>query len=524
MIRNYLDPSHTAPLLIVHDGRVREAAPALVSLARGKLKAAEGEAAETVRWGLLGSDGTFHPAPAEAAEPLTDEQSHIVRPEIGTSLVPFLTHDGSVVLLDRHARVAYHLGREQAHGAQNVLLRDAAGEVLWRGAPCPNVYAIGKFFSADPTGFLEGMEDVDGIKDAVEAMLARTERALHALAAEELPEDEAHATADDDEDDDDEDDEDEVDEETAATARVRTSIRICRDDIDELTWGRYPFLSDERATLGARMERALATRLTELFGEPDPNPDDAGEPVSAILRQVFCGLDASRATFSAPLPQQSPTSIRLEEIMTIQQSDTAIYNGESFALAGFSGSGLFSPAEFGIVPKALSSDCGRGFVCEYLIENSQLLLSSVNLWLDTEDVSSGPVRLFGRSLERYEEHLFTFDRGGLDPRKLVPIIRESSDFRVAGLREPVLFSGALLLANALIHEMDVCRGFRPASSFGVVHELIVESGTVVGAFDRSIEIARIRERRRAGAGSMAPRAGEAPEWTDSTFGFPYRDF
>jgi hypothetical protein len=210
--------------------------------------------------------------------------------------------------------------------------------------------------------------------------------------------------------------------------------------------------------------------------------------------------------------------------MTVQQADTAIYNGKLFTLAGFSGSGLFSPAKLGIALKALASNCGRGFVCEYLIENSQLLLSSVNLWLDKEDVSSGAVRLFGRIPQRYEEHGFTFDRGGLDPMKLVPIIRASSDFLVDGLREPVRFSGGLLLADALIYEMDVCRGFRPASAFREVHELIVENGTVVGAFDRSVEIERIRDRRRTGAEALASQAGEPPEWTDSTFGLPYRDF
>ncbi|MFB9240450.1 hypothetical protein IV454_24760 [Massilia antarctica] len=202
--------------------------------------------------------------------------------------------------------------------------------------------------------------------------------------------------------------------------------------------------------------------------------------------------------------------------MTIECSDTVFFNGKPFTLAGFAGRGIFNPNKFGLNTKAISTDCGRGYFCTYLIENSQLFLSSVNLWLDHEDVSSRAVPLFGRLPQRYEEHCRVYAKG-----EMKDVVRASYDFRIADLREHIRFSGALLLADGLIYEIDVCRGYRPASVFREVHEIIFENGGVIGVTDRSVDIQRIRDLSRARAQASPPEEGKSSEWTDRAFGFLY---
>ena len=70
---------------------------------------------------------------------------------------------------------------------------------------------------------------------------------------------------------------------------------------------------------------------------------------------------------------------------------------------------------------------------------------------------------------------------------------ESSDFVCDGLREPVPFSGGMLLGDGFIQEMYVHMGFHAAYKFRNVHEVIFKEGRVVMEADRSAEMAEFRE-------------------------------
>jgi hypothetical protein len=70
---------------------------------------------------------------------------------------------------------------------------------------------------------------------------------------------------------------------------------------------------------------------------------------------------------------------------------------------------------------------------------------------------------------------------------------ESLDFLCSGLREPVRFSGGLLLGDDFLRDLYVHMGFHPAWKFREVHELVFEKGRVVRESDRSAEMAEFRE-------------------------------
>jgi hypothetical protein len=131
--------------------------------------------------------------------------------------------------------------------------------------------------------------------------------------------------------------------------------------------------------------------------------------------------------------------------MTAQIRDKVHYREKSRSLAGKNGAGLFDPAQHGIRPVAISTACYRGYHCTYEVEGGALLLTEVHLGLSEKHKASaargdGP-RLFGKVPRRYTEH------GGRMylPTGEVRTSWESSDFKIDGIREPIPFTGGLVL-------------------------------------------------------------------------------
>jgi hypothetical protein len=71
--------------------------------------------------------------------------------------------------------------------------------------------------------------------------------------------------------------------------------------------------------------------------------------------------------------------------MTAQISDSIIFEGQDHAIAGKKGTGLFDPKLHNMSPVGRCSCCWRGFVCTYTVEEQQLILSRLAIYLDTEN-------------------------------------------------------------------------------------------------------------------------------------------
>jgi hypothetical protein len=210
--------------------------------------------------------------------------------------------------------------------------------------------------------------------------------------------------------------------------------------------------------------------------------------------------------------------------MTAQISDTFYYRKKPRALAGINGSGLFDPAQHGIKPVMISTACWRGYYCTYEVEDGGLFLTEVHLGLGREDAAArgeGP-KLFGRIPRRYTVlgHRQNVRTGE------VTTSWESGEFKVDDIREPVPFTGGLLLGDDFIHEMYVHMGFHPAYKFRVVYELVFDGGRLVEEHDRSAQIAEFREMlssRSLEPGSQASRA-EIEQWVERCFSLQYKGF
>ena len=173
--------------------------------------------------------------------------------------------------------------------------------------------------------------------------------------------------------------------------------------------------------------------------------------------------------------------------MTAQINDTVFHRKIRFSLAGISGRGLVEPTTFGFEPVAMSTACWRGYVANYTVEDDQLFLTSLEVGLPTKEAllakaGRGPV-LFGTSAQ---------------PGKWFGFLYE-------GFKQPVPFTGGLLLAEGFIRDLYVHMGFHPAWKYERVREVLCEEGHVLEDHDRCKEMAEVRRKAVENMGGTKER-------------------
>ena len=187
--------------------------------------------------------------------------------------------------------------------------------------------------------------------------------------------------------------------------------------------------------------------------------------------------------------------------MTAQFSDTVAYRGKDYAIAGLSGSALFDPRDHGLEPVARCTACWRGFLCSYLVDHQQLLLTHLAVCL--EDPAPA---LFGVEPKADTGQTALFDAIYEDVGYALP------------------YTGGLLLGRGFIEQLYVHMGFHPAWKYRKVHELIFEAGNLVGATDRSEEIAGFRKEvaDRPLRPGMEAEPAEIKRWIEQCFSQRYK--
>ena len=155
-----------------------------------------------------------------------------------------------------------------------------------------------------------------------------------------------------------------------------------------------------------------------------------------------------------------------------------------------------------------------------------MFLTQVNIGLGEEDRSAadrgtGP-KLFGQIPRRYMEHGYSID---VNTRE-VETSGQAPDFVVDELREPIPFTGGLLLGNDLIDEMYIHRGFQPAYTYRKVYELVFDCGKLTEEHDRSTQMAEYRQMESDH--SLRPDDYESPTeleaWFKHCFSLEYEEF
>jgi hypothetical protein len=161
--------------------------------------------------------------------------------------------------------------------------------------------------------------------------------------------------------------------------------------------------------------------------------------------------------------------------VTAQVPDEVMWDGRSWTLAGFDGSGLFDPTEHGLEPIMLSTANWRGFVCEYAVVDDRLVLDRLKVGLPDEVAAAA---------QRGEASQVN----GRRPTRRVGIESTYEDLAL-----PIPFTGMLTLGDEFIQDLYVHMGYQPAWKYRRVAELRFEAGALVSAEDASERYTAMRE-------------------------------
>ena len=161
----------------------------------------------------------------------------------------------------------------------------------------------------------------------------------------------------------------------------------------------------------------------------------------------------------AHVTAQIPDSIRLE------------YPGDRDRIRkiqGVRGDALFDPAQRGWITASPSTANWRGYVANYGIHESRLVLRDLDIHF-------------------------------ADPNAPIPKLHEHEGRKNGGevvynnMRMPIDFTGGILACDRFIRELYVHMGFHPAWKFEHVEELIFDKGKLVQRDDVSAKLAEVRE-------------------------------
>jgi hypothetical protein len=161
--------------------------------------------------------------------------------------------------------------------------------------------------------------------------------------------------------------------------------------------------------------------------------------------------------------------------LTGQVPDEFRYNGDSFALVGINGEGLYTPADFGMQTRMASTACWRGYQMFYDCIDGKLILDT----MFANPVEVKPIN-------------------GVEAKTTKDSFMFKYVYENIGLKTK--FTGTILLGKDFIQEMYVHMGFQSAESYRIVIELEIENGDIIRETDQSENMA---ERRLAGKNKPA---------------------
>lgn len=200
--------------------------------------------------------------------------------------------------------------------------------------------------------------------------------------------------------------------------------------------------------------------------------------------------------------------------MTAQVHDKFRFRKKEFSLAGISEGRLFDISILDLEPSMASTACWRGYQAVFGIVESHLVLDALHVNL---------LRAGGGE-NQYERETGPAING-IAPS---PSRRKSDAFNnhYDGLNYHLEYSGGLLLADGFIREMYIHMGFHPAWKYKTVLELVFDAGVLKEEFDRSEQMAEIREmvretRQEDSSGDM-PSEDEIAQFVERAFDRRYR--
>jgi hypothetical protein len=170
--------------------------------------------------------------------------------------------------------------------------------------------------------------------------------------------------------------------------------------------------------------------------------------------------------------------------MTAQVSDTILIDNKPYAIAGVEGDGLFTPQSFGIHPGPANTACWRGYICQYKIENEELLLDELQISIMTVEGEG--------SDRKFVQHIGP-EINGVQPKSAEGKFLSSGNL-YENMNLQISFSGSLFAADGFIRELYVHMGFHPAWKYETVFKVKCENGKVIAIKDISKQMAALRKK------------------------------
>lgn len=200
--------------------------------------------------------------------------------------------------------------------------------------------------------------------------------------------------------------------------------------------------------------------------------------------------------------------------MTAQMSDEFRFEGEKYSLVGRKGVGLYTPQDFGLVPRMASTACHRGYIMYYDCIGGHLVLDKMHVNSKEAHSINGVEPIPG------------------DHNMLSPEIREKLPehlkdwklfkFTYEGMKLKTRFTGSLLMAKDFIDSMYVHMGFQRPIAYRRALELQIQDGDIIVVNDLSskMEALRLKNRYRD-AQPDSQSTEDIHDWIEKTFSLDY---
>ena len=145
--------------------------------------------------------------------------------------------------------------------------------------------------------------------------------------------------------------------------------------------------------------------------------------------------------------------------MTAQEPDSFIYNNRNYHMVAYSAEEPINPASLGFEPVGLNSDCWRGYISVYSIDEDKRLILK-HLYLGLYD----PIEQLGKPIQ------------GKPIGMVSPVTPDDYDDEFFFLNNHykdvdliIDYGGGILIGNGFIDELYEHMGFHPAWKYGEVH-------------------------------------------------------
>ncbi|MGL4336057.1 MAG: hypothetical protein ACRCST_04115 [Turicibacter sp.] len=152
--------------------------------------------------------------------------------------------------------------------------------------------------------------------------------------------------------------------------------------------------------------------------------------------------------------------------MTAQIEDSIKFLYKKYDIVAIQKSWPFHPEDIDMLPVGCSSDCWRGFVCEYAVTTKGLKLK--NLYINVEE-----------------------DYKPINGVEAVPSNMGMMVYK--NLNLDIEYSGGIIIAADFMHEYYVHMGFQAPVSYKTVYELVFDKGQLIEKIDHSDKMKKVRE-------------------------------